>query len=164
MANSSFIGKAKNKIIKEFIKNKAIIDAIDYKELKKPQDLIGKRIFDYHQNLNTINDVMTFLTVQIHLPQSYNFESKILIQPQVEIWIISHVSHMIVDNIPKVAENRNDYISKLIDILLNGRSDFGIGKLALISNIEGSYQADYVYRKLVFQGLDFNDSLCDIED
>ena len=59
---------------------------------------------------------------------------------------------------------QNDYISKLIDILLNGRSDFGIGKLALTSNIEGSYQADYVYRKLVFQGLDFNDSLCDIED
>lgn len=163
MANSSFIGKAKNKIIKEFIKSDSIINAIDYKEMKKPQDLVGKRIFDFHQNPNTINTVMTFITVQIHIPQSYRFESKILVQPQVEIWIISHVSHMVVDNIPKVTENRNDYLSRLIDDKLNGRNDFGIGELSLISNIEGSYQADYVYRKMIFQGMDFNDSLCDKE-
>ena len=70
---------------------------------------------------------------------------------------------MNVDNVPKVTENRNDYLSRLIDERLNGRDDFGIGKLKLISNIEGSSQKDYLYRALVFQGLDLNDSLCEFE-
>ena len=70
---------------------------------------------------------------------------------------------MVVDNIPKITDNRNDYLSKLIDNKLNGRSDFGIGELKLLSNIEGSYQKDYVYRKMVFECSDLNDSLCDDE-
>ena len=79
-----------------------------------------------------------------------------------EIWIISHVNHMKVDNIPKVTDNRNDYLSKLIDRKLNGKPDYGIGKLRLIVNIEGSYQQDYVYRKMIFEGLDLNNSLCGV--
>ena len=66
---------------------------------------------------------------------------------------------MVVDNIPKITENRNDYLSELIDAKLNGRSDFGIGELQLASNVEGSYQQDYVYRKMVFTTKDVNDSL-----
>ena len=71
---------------------------------------------------------------------------------------------MIVDNIPKITENRNDYLSELIDAKLNGRNDFGIGELQLASNVEGSYQQDYVYRKMVFTTKDVNDSLCDKDD
>ena len=71
---------------------------------------------------------------------------------------------MVVDNIPKITENRNDYLSELIDAKLNGRSDFGIGELQLVSNVEGSYQPDYVYRKMVFTTKDVNDSLCDKDD
>ena len=67
---------------------------------------------------------------------------------------------MSVDNIPKVTDNRNDYLSKLIDQKLNGQSGFGIGKLKLTSNIEGSYQQNYVYRKMIFECLDLNDSKC----
>ena len=71
---------------------------------------------------------------------------------------------MVVDNIPKITENRNDYLSELIDAKLNGRSDFGIGELQLASNVEGSYQQDYVYRKMVLTTKDVNDSLCDKDD
>ena len=70
---------------------------------------------------------------------------------------------MIVDNIPKVSENRNDYLSTLIDLKLNGKSNFGIGKLKLISNIEGSFQKDYVYRKMNFKCVDLNKSMCNEE-
>ena len=70
---------------------------------------------------------------------------------------------MIVDNVPKVTENRNDYLSKLIDKKLNGKSGIGIGELKLTSNIEGSFQKDYVYRKLVFECVELNNSLCSEE-
>lgn len=160
MANSSIIGKAKNKIIKEFIKDKEIVAAINSTDVTSPEKLKGTHIFDYHQNPHTINTVETFITVQVHIPQPFSFEDKTFVKPTVEIWIISHEKHMIVDNVPKVTENRNDYLSRLIDNKLNGKSGFGIGKLNLISNNEGAYQQDYVFRKMVFECLDLNASLC----
>lgn len=168
MANSSIINKAKNKIVKEFIKDDLLLQAIDSPDLdiSKPEKYIGRYIFDFQQNPYTIEDVKTFLTVQVHIPEVYTYgrdNSKIFSQPTIEIWIISHERHMKVNNIPKVTANRNDYISMLIDTKLNGRDDFGIGKLSLLMNIEGAYQVDYVYRKMVFQGLDINNSLCDEE-
>ena len=166
MANSSIIKKAKNIIVKEFIKDKEIIAAINSSEVKpnKPEDLINKHIFDYNQNPHTLNIVGTFITIQVHIPQSYYYNSSnTYVSPTIEIWITSHEQHMIVDNVPKITENRNDYLSELIDKKLNGRSDFGIGKLELISNVEGSFQKDYLFRKMLFQCKDFNNSMCNNE-
>ena len=163
MANSSIVGKAKNKIIKEFIKDSDIVAAIDSPDITSAEKLINTHIFNYHQNPNTINTIKTFITVQVHIPQPF-IEDDVFVNPTVEIWIISHEKHMSVNNIPKITENRNDYISKLIDHKLNGRFDFGYGKLKLLSNIEGSYQSDYLYRKMVFKCTDLNDSLCDDEE
>ena len=165
MANSSIIGKAKNKIIKELIKDIDIIQAIgdeNVTSLDNAEKLVNTRIFNYHQNPTTMNIVGTFITVQVHIPTSY-YEDAAYVEPRVEIWIISHEKHMFVDNIPKVTENRNDYLSKLIDKKLNGRLDIGVGELKLESNIEGSYQKDYLYRQMTFKCKDLNKSLCSEE-
>ena len=169
MANSSIIRKAKNKIIKEFIKDPDIIDAINSSEVKsnEPEKLIYKHIFDYNQNPHTLNIVGTFITIQVHIPQSYYNDynsSNILVKPNIEIWIISHEKHMKVDNIPKITQNRNDYLSELIDRKINGKSGFGIGETKLLSNIEGSFQQDYLFRKMVIECKDLNWSLCEDED
>ena len=163
MANSSIIGKAKNKIIKEFIKDKEIIAAINSSQITSAEKLKGTHIFDYHQNPLTINTVETFITIQVHIPQQF-YKNESFVNPTIEIWIISHEQHMAVNNVPKITENRNDYLSRLIDNKLNKRSGFGIGELTLLSNVEGSYQRDYVYRKMVFEGTDVNDSFCDEEE
>ena len=79
---------------------------------------------------------------------------------------------MRVTNIPKVSENRNDYISKLLDVKLNGRNTIGVskndknnlhlyGKLKLTSNIEGTFSKDFLYRRMIFETKDLNDSLCE---
>lgn len=169
MANSSIIRKAKNKIIKEFIKDPEIIAAINSSEVKpnEPEKLINKHIFDYNKNPHTLNIVGTFITIQVHIPQSYYNDyyngSVTRVKPTIEIWVISHEDHMNVDNIPKITINRNDYLSELIDKKLNGRSGFGIGETVLQSNIEGAFQQDYLFRKMVFQCLDLNASLCEDE-
>lgn len=162
MANSSIIGKVKNKIIKEFIKDEAIVNAIHSSSVKKPEELINSHIFNYHQNPHTINAVETFVTVEVSIPEPY-FGEKTFVKPIVEIWIISHEKHMKVNNVPKIDRNRNDYLSELIDKKLNGKSGYGIGELTLKSNIGGAFQMDYLYRKLTFEGTDFNNSLCDDE-
>ena len=169
MANSSIVRKTKNIIIKEFIKDKDIIAAIDSYDIRadEPEKLIGTHIFNYNQNPHTLNKVGTFITIQVHIPQNfysdYHGNSVIHVKPTIEIWVISHEKHMLVNNIPKVTQNRNDYLSELIDNKINGRSEFGIGKTKLISNIEGASQTDYLYRKLTFQCLDLNWSMCEEE-
>lgn len=169
MANSSIIRKAKNRIVKEFIKDKEIIEAIDSSEVKsnEPEKLINKHIFDYNQNPHTLNIVGTFITIQVHIPQNFYTDyhtSAIHVKPTIEIWIISHEKHMIVDNVPKVTQNRNDYLSELIDRKFNGKSGFGIGETMLLSNVEGSFQQDYLVRKMIFQCLDLNWSLCEDDE
>lgn len=170
MANSSIIRKAKNKIIKEFIKDKDIVAAINSNEIKpnESEKLIGKHIFNYNQNPHTLNIVGTFITVQVHIPQNfysdYHGNSTIHVKPTIEIWIVSHEKHMTVDNVPKITQNRNDYLSELIDRKINGKRGFGIGETKLTSNIEGSFQIDYLYRKLTFECLDLNSSMCDDND
>ena len=168
MANSSIIKKAKNKIIREFIKDKDIINAIDSSEIKsnEPEKLIGKHIFDYNQNPHTLDKVETFITIQVHIPEPYYggyHSSAIHVQPRIEIWVVSHERHMVVDNVPKITQNRNDYLSELIDNKINGKDGLGIGKTKLISNVEGTFQADYLFRKMVFQCLDLNSSMCEDE-
>lgn len=158
MANSSFIGKAKNKLIKEFIKDESIVKAIG-SSITSPEKLVGTHIFNYHQNPNTLTTVDTFITVQVHIPKSF-YGDTVFVKPTIEIWIISHEKHMEVNDIPKVTDNRNDYLSNLIDEKLNGRNDLGFGKLTLLSNVEGSYQQNYVYRQMIFEGTDLNNSLC----
>ena len=170
MANSSIIRKAKNKIVKEFIKDPEIIAAINSNDIKsnEPEKLINKHIFDYNQNPHTLNKVGTFITIQVHIPQNYysgyHGSSIIHVKPTIEIWIISHEKHMIVDNVPKITQNRNDYLSELIDKKINGKSGFGIGETKLVSNIEGAFQIDYLFRKMIFECLDLNASMCEDED
>ena len=166
MANSSIIKQAKNKIVKEFIKDQNIITAINSSTIQpnEPEKLINTHIFNYNQNPHTLNMVGTFITIQVHIPQSYynDYNASVTrVKPTIEIWIVSHERHMSVDNVPKVTQNRNDYLSELIDNKINGKTGLGIGETILLSNIEGSFQQDYLYRKMIFQCTDFNWSLCD---
>lgn len=170
MANSSIIGDVKRKIMRDFIKDAAIVAAIDShnEKVHNPEDLIYTHIFDFNQNPYTLKDVQTFITVQVHIPEdrrrSTSSDSKrVFVKPTIEIWITSHENHMRVDNIPKVNMNRNDYLSTLIDKKINGRTDFGIGEVELKSNSESSYEKDYLVRVMVFETKDVNDSLCDEE-
>ena len=164
MANSSFIGKAKNRIIKEIIKDNEIVQAIDAPDIGSPEDLVGNYVFNYHQDPYTVKKTITFLTVQVHIQQQRNWsENTIYVYPIIEIYIISHYSHMSVDNVPKITENRNDYIARLLDEKFNGYDGLGVGQIKLTSNVEGAMQGDYVFRKLTFNGTDLNDSLCEEE-
>lgn len=174
MANSSIVSKMKDKLITEIINDEALFSAIDSPNIKNFEDadqLVGTHIFNYHQNPLTLKEVQTFLTIQMHIPKTYGANNT-WVAPRLEIWIISHQDHMKVKNIPKITANRNDYISQLLDLKFNGRRVIGVSakaknnlnlldRLDLISNIEGALASDYLYRQMIFEVKDLNDSLCD---
>ena len=173
MANSSLVSSLKKEIIRELVKDPDIFYAIDSPDIKfdKADQLVYKHIFPYHKNPETIKESITFLTIQVHIPKPYD-RNKTWVVPRLEIWILSHDRHMKVKNIPGISENRNDYISKLIDKKFNGKDTFGTssddknnlhiyGKMDLVSNIEGSFSRDFLFRQMIFEMKDLNDSLCD---
>ena len=163
MANSSVIGTAKNKIIKMLIKDPQFVKAIDSQDIKpnETEKLIGTHIFDFHQNPFTLKSSGTFITIEIDIPEVYaNYRTASFVKATIIIWIFSHERHMRVTNIPKVTINRNDYIAELIDNKLNGITDIGLGRLEMTSNTGGSFQQDYLYRKITFETTDLNNSVC----
>lgn len=174
MANSSIITDLKQAVIKEIVSDEALFYAIHSPEITDPDygdELIYKNVFPYHQNPETITKVQTFLTVQVHIPKTYDSHKRWVL-PTLEIWIISHQDHMKVDNIPKVSDNRNDYIGKLIDLKFNGKDTIGgykndkynlhlYGELDLVSSVEGAFSAEFLYRRLIFETKDLNKSLCE---
>lgn len=168
MANSSIVTFMKDKVIKEMIQDADFVTAIDAPNItiRNSDKLINKYIFRFNQNIETISETDTFITVQVHIPDnSYanRGNTSIFIKPVLEIWIISHFRHMNITNIPGISDNRNDYLSKLIDEKFNGSRDFGYGELNLVSNTEGCLYDKYLYRNMKFITLDINDGQCDEE-
>lgn len=178
MANSTLVTDLKSAVIKELISDEAFFDAInspEIKDKKQANKLVYTHIFPYHQNPETITETITFITIQVHVPKPYSYmRSKTWVAPNLEIWIYSHNKHMKVDNIPKVTDNRNDYISKIIDKKFNGRDTLGnskndennlhlLGQLELVANVEGAASKDFLYRQMVFETVDLNRSFCEDE-
>ena len=155
----------KDKVIKELIKDELFVTAIDANgiNIHNSDQLINTHLFRYNQNPDTIKETDTFITVQVHIPENYyyNGQSDLYVKPVLEIWIISHYRHMNITNIPGITDSRNDYLSKLIDMKFNGRTDFGVGELLLSSNVEGSLYDKYLYRDMKFKTKDLNTGMCE---
>lgn len=159
MANSTSISEFKENIVKAVAEDDALFYAFDAKNCENGGDLIDSHIFKYNKNPNTITDTITFMTVMVHT--NARDQNGTFVTPTLEIWIYSHNEHMKMDH-TITKDNRNDYISMLLDNKFNGTTEYGgIGKLQLISNTEGTYNDKFLYRRLIFETVDISNSLCE---
>ena len=158
MANSTSISQFKEKVVMAIAKDDDIFYAFDAKQCENGGDLINTHLFRYNKNPETITEAITFMTVMVHTKSKDR--NKTFVIPSLEIWIYSHNDHMDMDyKITK--DNRNDYLSMLLDEKFNGSTEYGgIGKLMLVSNTEGTYNQKFLYRRLIFETVDINDSFC----
>lgn len=166
MGDGSIIGDIKHEVIKQIINDEAIVKAIDSQQVSDKEDideLIGVNIFDYNQDPNTLDKADTIITVQAHINEGYDANDTFL-EAELQIIIISHYKHMRVNNVPKIRENRNDYIARLIKRKFNDNRHLAIGHLKLVKDHEGAYVRDYLYREIKFTGLDLNANLCDDDE
>ena len=166
----------KSAIAKELVKDESLFYAIDSKEItdfKQANKLMYTHIFPYHRITQTITETNTYITFQVHIREMSSWTNK-WIAAVLEIWIYSHNDHMKVNNIPKVSDNRNDYIAKLLDKKFNGRSSFGNNKdpkndvrlydnLSLTLNEEGATSQGFLYRHMMFKTKDLNNAPCNEE-
>ena len=159
MANSTSISEFKEKVVYAIAKDDDIFYAFGAKDCENGGDLIGTHIFKYNKNPETVTTTITFMTIMVHTKS--RDRNGTFITPTLEIWIYSHNDHMKMDS--KITkDNRNDYLSMLIDEKFNGSTEYGgIGKLQLVSNTEGIHSQKFLYRRLIFETVDMNDSVCD---
>lgn len=132
--------------------------AFDAKECENGGDLIDTHIFTYNKIPDTVTEVSSYMTIMIHTKS--RDRNKTFVTPTLEFYIYSHFEHMKMDR--KITkDNRCDYISMLLDEMFNGSTEYGgIGQLKLILNTEGTYNKDFLYRHLIFETIDLNDSFC----
>lgn len=161
MANSSVVTDMKDELINAIIEDEAIIVAIDSPDYDNPNDYVGTHIFRYNKNPILITKSITFITIMVHTKA--RDRNSTYVTPTLEIWIYSHNDHMDLrrGEIPGITDNRNDYISKLIDKKINGNSGYGaVGVWRLSSNSEGVYNEKFLYRRMIFESVDVNNSFC----
>lgn len=159
MANSTSISEFKEKAVQAIANDTTLFYAFDAKDCENGGDLINTHIFKYNKNPNTITENITFMTVMVHTKS--RDRNGTFVTPTLELWIYSHYDHM--EMSPEITkDNRNDYISMLLDDMFNGSTQYGgIGKLQLVSNTEGTYNEKFLYRRLLFATVDISDSMCD---
>jgi hypothetical protein len=163
VANSSVVTEVKDNIINAMIDDETIILAIDSPDYDTPSDYIGTHIFRYNKNPKLITKSITFITVMVHTKA--RDRNGTYVTPTLEIWIYSHNEHIELrkGEFPGITDNRNDYISKLLDQKFNGQSGYGaIGVWKLMSNIEGVYNDDFMFRKIIYENVDVNNSFCGV--
>ena len=80
--------------------------------------------------------------------------------PTITIDILSHQKDMVMNELG-ISKVRTDYLSELIDELLNGYSGLGFARLQRLSNISYSLNDTYRYREIKFTAVDLNDSMCE---
>ena len=158
MANSTSISEFKERVVNAIMHDDTLFYAFDAKDCENGGDLLNTHIFKYNKNPNTITKTITFMTIMVHTKASDR--QGIYVTPTLEIWIYSHNDHMKM-NSKITKDNRNDYISMLLDEKFNGSTEYGgIGKLQLTSNSEGTYNEKFLYRRLLFETRDLSDSMC----
>lgn len=164
MANSTSISDFKQNVMNIITNDDTIFYAFDAKECENGGDLIGTHILTYNKVPDTVTEVATYMTIMVHIKTLGNRRSidrnKTFVIPTLEFYIYCHTKHMKMDR--KITkDNRCDYLAMLIDEKFNGSTEYGgIGKLMLSLNEEGAYNKDFLYRHLVFETIDINDSFC----
>lgn len=159
MANSTIISDFKRKVMDAITHDDTIFYVFGANECENGGDLIGTHILTYNKVPDTVETVSTYMTIMVHMKS--RDRNGTFITPTLEFYIYSHYKHMKMDrHITK--DNRCDYLSMLIDDMFNGSTEYGgIGKLKLTLNDEGTYNKDFLYRHLVFETIDINNSACE---
>lgn len=158
MANSTSISEFKKRVIDAITHDDAIFYAFGAEECENGGDLIDTHILTYNKIPETVEEVATYMTVMVHTKS--RDRNGTFITPTLEFYIYTHYEHMKMDR--KITkDNRCDYLSMLIDDMFNGSTEYGgIGQLKLTLNAEGTFNKDFLFRHLIFETIDLNNSMC----
>ena len=164
MAKSKVIRNWKNKIISELSQDDEIIEALGLNDDESPDDLVWRRLFPHYFIPETQDSVLSYLLVEIDIPERRSrygsSDSDIWVHPTIIFYVLVHQEDMHMNMVGE-SGTRMDYLAELIEDKYDGRQDFGVGTLKLKSDTAGSVNTTYRFRQLVFETVDLDSGLCE---
>lgn len=156
MPNSSAIPQWKSKAISMMLAQDNIMELFEKSE-EDLENIVYTNIFPYGYIPKTQTDVELYITVEVSVPKM--LFRQVWEHPHMTIKLICHQDKMRL-NKAGISATRLDYLSTLIDKLLNGTDGWGYGLLSLVSNTEYNLSPVYKVREMIFQGQDLSNDMC----
>ncbi len=154
--NSSAIPEWKNKTISMILSQNEIIELFEKTE-EDVENIVYSNIFPFGYIPQTQTETELYITIEVSIPKM--LFRQVWEYPHMTIKLICHQDKMQL-NKAGVSATRLDYLSTLIDKLLNGTDGWAYGKLSLVSNTEYNLSPVYKVREMIFQGQDLNEDRC----
>jgi len=150
MAFLQELASDKEKLLRFFLSDQTLVDLLTNEEGHEipSLDLRYVQVFPYSWLGGTITDQKSYLCFSVSVPRVPTSTVKDVL---LKVWIFTHEAIMRTDNGPRI-----DLIASAVDTLLNGRTDFGLGKVELKSTSEISPAKDFYGYALTYEVQDFN--------
>lgn len=151
--NSYEIGEYKYTIIKKLINDDEVRNLLDPEGYcNYPDDLVYRNVFPFTRIPDTEQEVKTYITVAVSVPQ-IDARNDYIRNMRIVMRIYSHADIM---KVTGQKSNRIDLLSAAVDRVINESMDIGIGCVKLVSNTEHVLDSSHHYRELVFKTDDIN--------
>lgn len=150
MAFLQELASDKEKLLKFFLSDQTLVDLLT-NETNHPcpaLDLRYAQVFPYHWLSGTITEQKSYLCFSVSVPR---VPTKVVKDVVLKIWIFSHEDIMRTDNGPRI-----DLIAGAVDNILNGSTEFGLGKVDLKNTSEIYPAKDFYGYALTYEVQDFN--------
>lgn len=139
----------KNKLMKMFCTSEEVVKLVADDEDADGLSLPYKQIFPYEFIPETTDKGRTYICFDVDIPEVSN---EVVYNPVIWIWIFTHKSKL---RLPEGGV-RTDKIAQVIDRMLNGNRELGMGEANLRTVARFSPVEDFQGRVLAYQCRDTN--------
>lgn len=139
----------KNKIMELLCTNDEVVKLVTKDEDAEGLTLPYTQIFPYEFVPETIDKGETYICFDVDIPE---IENDVIYYPVIWIWIFTHKNSMRLEE----GGIRTDELAAVIDKMLNGNRELGLGELNLKTVGRFVPQKDFQGRVLAYQAKDTN--------
>lgn len=154
--SSDNIREFKKTTIAKLVESDELITAMGNKDVEENDEAIYKYIFPYFYIPYTIESAKSYICMKVNMTGASS-KNDLFGHFSVIVWVISHQDIMRMDGVD--GSTRVDYMSSIVEKLLNGSDAFGTQKLQLVTNTEDSLDMKHRCRVLTFKTMDISSPL-----
>lgn len=158
MANLTEITAYKSRMMQTFCTSSELTPllSVEGEEEMTGKALMYSRVFPYAHVPNTVENAKSFVCFKV---DALSVKSDVIKTIQITIYCISHQNLL---RLPDGRGLRTDVMASLVDKLMNGSSEYGLGTVELISSKEFNPITNYCGRESVYRVKDFNRDMCEV--
>lgn len=155
VASSTKLAIYKQQVVSTILADKKITDALDPNV--ETGELLYNNIFPFGKIPGTIDEAKSYITIEVSIPK-VSTVNRFFKEVLLTLTVIVHDDLMKTD----YGMTRLDYLGIALEELFNQKAlqGLGIGKLELVSNIEGAWTDKHSYREIRFRFSDSNGNRC----